>query len=75
MSMLDDLLAMPTSSKPCVFQRILQDEGQERYDEVMEVIQADDSAPRKLKVLVDHKCEVTLWLVKTHVRGECRQCR
>ncbi len=75
MSMLDDLEALPVGGKKCFFQKILREEGQEVYDEMAEVLNANASNARKHRVFINRGYHVGLSTVSIHGKGECAQCR
>jgi len=76
MSMIDDLNELPvTYPKPCAFQTIRELDGDERYQEVMELVAVDDTVPRKRVILEQYGYRISATTVGTHVKGRCRQCQ
>ena len=75
MSMLDDLNELPaTYTQPCGFQKIRLQDGDKRYREVMDLVAAADTTPRKRTILESHGYVISLTTIGTHVNRLCRQC-
>lgn len=82
MSMTDDLEGLPElrPGPKCVFQKIRETEGDERYIEIMELMAVDAPASSKHKVLARHGYDVDRQIVERHTparmqsRNGCKGC-
>jgi len=75
MSMIDDLNELSSKVHTlCMFQRIRLEDGEERYQEIVELLAANATEAKKQAVLEQYGYLVSTSHIGNHVRGLCRQC-